>query len=70
MKQTNNSFEVDQNDLYKGPTFNNTICTLKHSQNIAPRIFPPLPNYEKNFEVLKKFQFQYSHLDDSVFVEI
>ena len=51
------------------PIHNNFVYNLQRSQKLAPRIFPPLPYSEENSHFVKKFQFLYSDLNDSEFIQ-
>ena len=65
IKRRNIFFEVNFIDLYRGPIINNTVCTVKPSQRIAPRVLPPLEYSKGKLQFMKKFVFQYSDLENS-----
>ena len=57
MTQTNTSVEANLIDLYKDPILNNTVSNVEPSQNLAPRVLPPLSYSKENLLFLKKSSF-------------
>ena len=58
MKQTNNSFGLNQIGLQKGSVVNITVCIKQLSQRLTPRIIPPFAYSKQKLEHLKKKYFQ------------
>ena len=48
MTQTYTSVKMNQKDLHKDPMTNNSVSNVQPSQDLAPRVFPPLP-YRKEY---------------------
>ena len=63
-------FEVNLIDPYKDPILNDTVCDVQLSQEIASRVFRPLPYSKQKLQFLKKFQFQYSDLENFDYIQL
>ena len=69
MKQINSSSDVNHIDLYEDAVLNKTVFFIKPSRKLAPRVFPSLQNSKEILQILKKFHFQFSDLNESEYIQ-
>ena len=68
MKKISSSV-VDHIEMYKDSLHNNTLCIVQPALNLASRVFPPSPYSKENLQLLNRFCFQDSDLNDSEYTQ-